>query len=129
MVPSFYFINLGPNHPSAHGVLRLLLSLFHELVLSVYTVLGLLHRSTEKLIEYRSLLHALPYCDRLDYVSCICQEDAVCSVLLKLCSLSVAVSFPSSLVHQSLFELYRILNHLLAVSCLIADLGLLSSVL
>ena len=74
-----YMLNLGPNHHSAHGVLRLLLSLVQELVLTVYVSLGLLHRSTEKLSEARSPIHVLPYTDRLDYVSCICQEDAICS--------------------------------------------------
>src|SRR5213596_3051268 len=69
-------LNFGPQHPAAHGVLRLVLYLDGEIITKVDAHIGLLHRGTEKLIEYKTYLQALPYFDRLDYVSMMCQEHA-----------------------------------------------------
>ncbi len=71
-----YTINFGPQHPAAHGVLRLLLELKGEVIIRADPHIGLLHRGTEKLIEYKTYLQALPYFDRLDYVSMMCNEQA-----------------------------------------------------
>jgi len=71
-------VNFGPQHPAAHGVLRLVLSLDGELISNIDTHIGLLHRGTEKLIEYKTFLQALPYFDRLDYVSVMSQEHVYC---------------------------------------------------
>lgn len=82
-------INFGPQHPAAHGVLRLVLELDGEVVERVDPHIGLLHRGTEKLIEYKTYLQALPYFDRLDYVAPMCQEHAWCLAIEKLAGLSV----------------------------------------
>ena len=77
-------LNFGPQHPSAHGVLRLLILLKSELVLAVDPHIGLLHRGTEKLMEAKNYSQALPYLDRLDYVSMMCQEHAFALAVEKL---------------------------------------------
>jgi len=77
-------MNFGPQHPAAHGVLRLVLHLDGEIVEKVDAHIGLLHRGTEKLIEYKTYIQALPYFDRLDYVSMMAQEHAY-SLALKIC--------------------------------------------
>lgn len=79
-----FTLNLGPQHPAAHGVLRLVLELNGEVVLRADPHIGLLHRGTEKLIEYKTYLQALPYFDRLDYVSMMCMEHAYCLAVEKL---------------------------------------------
>ena len=79
-------LNFGPQHPAAHGVLRLLLVMDGEVVFRADPHVGLLHRGTEKLIEYKTFLQALPYFDRLDYVSMMCQEQAFSLAVEKLCS-------------------------------------------
>src|SRR5579875_755923 len=78
-----YNLNFGPQHPSAHGVLRLILALKGEVVVEAIPHIGLLHRGTEKLIEYKTYVQALPYFDRLDYVSMICNEHAYCLAVEK----------------------------------------------
>ena len=77
-------MNFGPQHPAAHGVLRLILEMDGEVIEHADPHIGLLHRGTEKLIEYKSYQQALPYFDRLDYVSMMCQEHAYCLAVEKL---------------------------------------------
>src|SRR5450432_1548752 len=84
-----FHLNFGPQHPSAHGVLRLILELRGELVKNADPHIGLLHRGTEKLIEYKTYTQAIPYLDRLDYVSMMAQEHAYCLAVEKLLACSV----------------------------------------
>ena len=84
-----FTINFGPQHPAAHGVLRLVLELKGEVVLRANPHIGLLHRGTEKLIEYKTYTQALPYFDRLDYVSMMSQEHSYCIAVEKLLNISV----------------------------------------
>jgi len=82
-------LNFGPQHPAAHGVLRLILELDGEIVLSADPHIGLLHRGTEKLIEYKTYMQALPYFDRLDYVSMMCNEQCFSLAIEKLLNIDV----------------------------------------
>ena len=118
-------MNFGPQHPAAHGVLRLVLQLVGELVERADPHVGFLHRGTEKLIEQRSYLQSIPYFDRLDYVSMMTQEHAFC---LGVESLLGTTSGSELYVHvRVLFdELTRIMNHLLAISCHSLDVGNMS---
>ena len=84
-----YTINFGPQHPAAHGVLRLILEMDGEVVERVDPHIGLLHRGTEKLIEYKTYLQAIPYFDRLDYVSPMCQEHAFALATERLLGIEV----------------------------------------
>jgi NADH:ubiquinone oxidoreductase subunit D len=118
-------LNFGPNHPAAHGVLRLILNMDGEVIKGSDVHIGLLHRGTEKLIETKTYLLALPYFDRLDYVSMMVQEHAFCLSVEKL------KKFPNFnqkvLRIRTIFdELTRILNHLLAVACHALDVGSMS---
>ena len=116
-----YTVNFGPQHPAAHGVLRLVLELDGELVERVDPHIGLLHRGTEKLIEYKTYLQALPYFDRLDYVSPMSEEHSFVLAIEKLLNLEVP---PRGQYLRVLFaELTRISNHLLAVGSHIMDVG------
>jgi NADH dehydrogenase (ubiquinone) Fe-S protein 2 len=118
-------LNFGPQHPAAHGVLRLMLQLNNELILNNDIHIGLLHRGTEKLIENKLFLHALPYFDRLDYVSMLIQEHAYCLAIEKLLKRNTYQSNFAKI--RSLYdELTRILNHLLAISCHALDVGSMS---
>ena len=116
-----FTINFGPQHPAAHGVLRLVLELNGEIVTRADPHIGLLHRGTEKLIEYKNYVQALPYFDRLDYVSMMSQEHSYCLVIEKLfnCKIPKRAQF----VRVLFAELTRILNHLLAVGCHAMDVG------
>ena len=122
-----FILNFGPQHPAAHGVLRLVVQLNGELVERSDPHVGFLHRGTEKLIEYRTYLKALPYFDRLDYVSMMTQEHAFCVAIE---SLTKTVSHTALYVQvRVLFdELTRILNHLLALSTHSLDVGNMSPV-
>ena len=122
-----FVLNFGPQHPAAHGVLRLVVQLNGELVERADSHVGFLHRGTEKLIEYRTYLKSLPYFDRLDYVSMMTQEHAFC---IAIESLSKTVSHTALYVQiRVLFdELTRIMNHLLCLSCHSMDVGNLSPV-
>ena len=115
-------VNFGPVHPAAHGVLRLLLDLDGEVVERADPHIGLLHRGTEKLIEHKTYLQALPYFDRLDYVSMMTQEHAFC---IAIESLTKTISHTALYVQiRVLFdELTRVLNHLLALSTHSLDVG------
>ena len=120
-------LNFGPNHPAAHGVLRLILQMSNEVIMNSDPHIGLLHRGTEKLMESKMYLHSLPYFDRLDYVSVMMQEHAYC---LGIESLLKKANFSSSytLVRTLFDELTRILNHLLAICCHALDVGAMSPV-
>src|SRR3546814_8022076 len=109
-----FALNFGPQHPAAHGVLRLILELEGEVVKRADPHIGLLHRGTEKLLEYKTYIQALPYFDRLDYVSMMAQEHAF-SLAVDAC-FGVIVHFRAQLIRVILSELTRILNHLLAVT-------------
>jgi NADH:ubiquinone oxidoreductase subunit D len=117
-------MNFGPQHPAAHGVLRLIITLDGEIVKSVEAHIGLLHRGTEKLIEYKTYLQALPYFDRLDYVSMMAQEHAYSLAVESL--LKCKVPFFAQTVRILFVELTRILNHLLAVTTHALDVGALT---
>ena len=119
-----FTINFGPQHPAAHGVLRLVLEMNGEVVQRADPHIGLLHRGTEKLIEYKNYLQALPYFDRLDYVSMMCQEQAYSLAVEKLISCKIPIR--SKYIRVLFAEITRILNHLLAVSCHAMDVGALT---
>jgi NADH dehydrogenase (ubiquinone) Fe-S protein 2 len=116
-----FTLNFGPQHPAAHGVLRLILELDGEIVKRADPHIGLLHRGTEKLIEYKTYLQALPYFDRLDYVSMMCQEHTYSLAVEKL--LDIEIPFRAQVIRVLFAELTRILNHLLAVGCHSMDVG------
>jgi NADH dehydrogenase (ubiquinone) Fe-S protein 2 len=122
-----FTINFGPQHPAAHGVLRLVLELRGETVVKATPHIGLLHRGTEKLIEYKNYVQALPYLDRLDYVSMLAQEHAYCLAIEKLlnCKLPKRAMF----IRVIFAEITRILNHLLAVGCHAMDVGAMTPML
>ena len=116
-----FTLNFGPQHPAAHGVLRLILELNGEVVERAEPHIGLLHRGTEKLIEYKTYLQALPYFDRLDYVSMMSQEHTYCLAIEKL--LNSKIPLRAQFIRVMFAELTRILNHLLAVGCHAMDVG------
>ena len=116
-----FTINFGPQHPAAHGVLRLVLELQGEIVQRADPHIGLLHRGTEKLIEYKNYLQALPYFDRLDYVSMMAQEHTYSLAVEKL--LNAQVPLRAQYIRVLFAEITRILNHLLAVGCHAMDVG------
>lgn len=116
-----FTLNFGPQHPAAHGVLRLILELNGEIVERAEPHIGLLHRGTEKLIEHKNYLQALPYFDRLDYVSMMAQEHTYSLAVEELISLSVPRR--SQFIRVLFLEITRILNHLLAVGCHAMDVG------
>jgi NADH dehydrogenase (ubiquinone) Fe-S protein 2 len=116
-----FTLNFGPQHPAAHGVLRLVLELDGEIVLRADPHIGLLHRGTEKLIEYKTYLQALPYFDRLDYVSMMAQEHTYSLAVEQLATISVPLR--AQHIRVLFLEITRILNHLLAVGCHAMDVG------
>jgi len=116
-----FSINFGPQHPAAHGVLRLILELDGELVLRADPHIGLLHRGTEKLIEYKTYLQALPYFDRLDYVSMMAQEHTYSLAIEKIANIKIPKR--AQIIRVIFCEITRILNHLLAVGCHAMDVG------
>ena len=116
-----FTINFGPQHPAAHGVLRLILELKGEVVQRAEPHIGLLHRGTEKLIEYKNYVQALPYFDRLDYVSMMSQEHSYCLAIEKLFNSKIPKR--AQYIRVLFAEITRILNHLLAVGCHAMDVG------
>jgi NADH-quinone oxidoreductase subunit D len=114
-------INFGPQHPAAHGVLRLILEMDGEVVERADPHIGLLHRGTEKLIEYKSYIQAVPYFDRLDYVSPMCQEHAFALATEKL--LGIEVPERAKWIRTLFSEITRVLNHLLNVTTYALDVG------
>jgi len=116
-----FTVNFGPQHPAAHGVLRLILELNGEIIIKADPHIGLLHRGTEKLIEYKNFLQALPYFDRLDYVSMMAQEHTYSLAVEKLGKIKVPRR--AQYIRVIFLEITRILNHLLAVGCHALDVG------
>ncbi len=119
-----FTINFGPQHPAAHGVLRLVLELDGEIVERVDPHIGLLHRGTEKLIEHKTYLQAVPYFDRLDYVAPMNQEHAYCLAVEKL--LGIGVPKRAQLIRVLYSEIGRLLSHLLNVTTQAMDVGALT---
>ncbi len=116
-----FTLNFGPQHPAAHGVLRLILELNGEIIEYADAHIGLLHRGTEKLIENKSYIQALPYFDRLDYVSMMAQEHAFSLCIEQINKLQVPRR--AQIIRVIFLELTRLLNHLLAVGCHAMDVG------
>ena len=116
-----YTINFGPQHPAAHGVLRMILELEGETIVRADPHIGLLHRGTEKLAETRTYLQALPYMDRLDYVSMMCNEQAYCIAVERL--LGIEVPLRGQYIRVMFAEITRILNHLMGVGSHALDIG------
>jgi len=117
-------LNFGPQHPSAHGVLRLILELNGEVVINVDPHIGLLHRGTEKLIEHKTFLQALPYFDRLDYVSMMAQEHAYSLAVENLIKLNIPLR--AQYIRVIYAEITRILNHLMSLTTHALDVGALT---
>jgi NADH dehydrogenase (ubiquinone) Fe-S protein 2 len=119
-----YTVNFGPQHPAAHGVLRLILELNGEEIVRSDPHVGLLHRGTEKLMEYKSYLQALPYFDRLDYVSMMTNEQCYSLAVEKL--LNVEIPERAKWIRTMFAEITRILNHLMSVLSHAMDVGALT---
>ena len=119
-----FSLNFGPQHPSTHGVLRLILTLIGEIIIKADPHIGLLHRGTEKLLETRTFLRGLPYFDRLDYVSCMVQEHSYCVTLEFL--KSIQVNSQIQIIRVLFSEITRILNHLMAITTHALDVGALT---
>ncbi|MBK6636708.1 MAG: NADH-quinone oxidoreductase subunit D [Rhodocyclaceae bacterium] len=122
-----YTINFGPQHPAAHGVLRLVLELDGEVVVRADPHIGLLHRGTEKLAETRTWVQTVPYLDRLDYVSMMCNEHAYCMAVEKL--LGIEVPLRAQYIRVMMDEVMRVGNHLLNVGTHALDVGAMTMVL
>jgi NADH dehydrogenase (ubiquinone) Fe-S protein 2 len=116
-----FTLNFGPQHPAAHGVLRLVLTLEGEIIKKADPHIGLLHRGTEKLIEYKTFLQALPYFDRLDYVSMMAQEHVYSMAIENL--LNITIPMRASYIRVLFLEITRLLNHLLALTTHALDVG------
>ncbi len=120
-------INFGPQHPAAHGVLRLILEMDGEVVTRADPHIGLLHRGTEKLIEYKSYLQAVPYFDRLDYVSPMSQEHAYALSVEKL--LGCEIPRRGQFIRVLFSEITRVLNHIMAITTQAMDVGAMTPLL
>jgi NADH:ubiquinone oxidoreductase subunit D len=118
-------LNFGPQHPAAHGVLRLVLELDGEIIIKAIPHIGLLHRGTEKLIETKLFLQALPYLDRLDYVSMMAQEHVFCLAFEKIFN-NFILPLRAQYIRVIFLEITRILNHLMALTTHAMDVGALS---
>ncbi len=119
-----YTVNFGPQHPAAHGVLRLILELNGEEIIRADPHVGLLHRGTEKLIEYKTYLQALPYFDRLDYVSMMTNEQCFSLAVEKL--LNIEIPDRAKYIRTLFGEITRVLNHLMSVLSHAMDVGALT---
>ena len=119
-----YTMNFGPQHPAAHGVLRLVLELDGEVVERADPHIGLLHRATEKLAEHKTYLQTVPYMDRLDYVSMMMNEHAYVMAIEKLAGIEVPVR--AQYIRVMYDEITRILNHLLWLGASALDVGAMS---
>jgi NADH-quinone oxidoreductase subunit D len=120
-------INFGPQHPAAHGVLRLILEMDGEVITRADPHIGLLHRGTEKLIEYKNYLQAVPYFDRLDYVSPMCQEHAFALAVEKL--LGCQIPRRAQFIRVMFSEITRLLNHIMAITTQALDVGAMTPLL
>lgn len=119
-----YTVNFGPQHPAAHGVLRLILELNGEEIVRADPHVGLLHRGTEKLIEYKTYLQALPYFDRFDYVSMMTNEQCFSLAVEKL--LNIDIPERAKYIRTLFGEITRILNHLMSILSHAMDVGALT---
>ena len=119
-----YIINFGPQHPSAHGVLRLLLEMYGETIINADPHIGLLHRGTEKLMEHKTYFQNLPYLDRLDYVSMIAQEHSYSLAVERLGQIIIPIR--ARYIRTILLEITRILNHLMSITTHAMDVGALT---
>src|SRR5881628_975079 len=122
-----YTMNFGPQHPAAHGVLRLVLELDGEVIQRADPHIGLLHRATEKLAETRTYIQSLPYLDRLDYVSIMSNEHAYCLAIEKL--LGIDVQIRAQYIRVMFDEITRLLNHLLWLGSHSLDVGAMTTFL
>jgi NADH-quinone oxidoreductase subunit D len=122
-----YSLNFGPQHPAAHGVLRMVLELDGEVVVRADPHIGLLHRATEKLVETKTWIQSLPYMDRLDYMSMMCSEHAYCLAVERL--LGVEVPLRAQYIRVMFDEITRILSHLVFVGSHGLDVGAMSMML
>ena len=122
-----YTVNFGPQHPSAHGVLRLILELDGETIVRADPHIGMLHRATEKLAEERTYLQALPYMDRLDYVSMMCSEHAYVMAIEKMLGLDVPLR--AQYIRVMFDEITRLLSHLLWLGAQALDMGAMAVIL
>jgi len=120
-------LNFGPQHPAAHGVLRLVLEMDGEIVERADPHIGLLHRGTEKLIEYKTYIQAIPYFDRLDYVSPMCQEHAYALAVERL--LGITPPERGQYIRVLFSEITRILNHILNITTFALDVGAMTPLL
>jgi len=116
-------LNFGPQHPAAHGVLRLILEMKGEIVERADPHIGLLHRGTEKLIEYKTYLQSIPYMDRLDYVSPMCMEHSYAIAIERLLGIENDVPRRGRVIRTMFAEITRLLNHLLNVTTYALDCG------
>jgi len=123
----YFTLNFGPQHPAAHGVLRLILFMRGEVIKKADPHIGLLHRGTEKLLEYKTFLQGMPYFARLDYVSTMSQEHLYCLAVETL--LDCKINIKSSYIRVLFLELTRILNHLLAITTHALDVGAMTQFL
>lgn len=122
-----YTINFGPQHPAAHGVLRMVLELDGEVVVRADPHIGMLHRATEKLAEHKTWIQSVPYMDRLDYMSMMCSEHAYCLAIEKLLGIDVPVR--GQYIRVMFDEITRILNHLLWIGAHGLDVGAMTMML
>lgn len=123
-----FTLNFGPQHPAAHGILRILLQMSGEVIQQADAQFGLLHRGSEKLAENRNLLQTLPYFDRFDYVANLFQEHAYCLAVESASSQKDVIAF-DVLACRTLFdELSRIANHLLTLSAVTMDMGAMAPI-
>lgn len=120
-------LNFGPQHPAAHGVLRLILQLEGEVVQRTDIHIGLLHRGSESLVESKHFEKSIPYFDRMDYCSMMSQEHAFVLAIENLLKLD-DINFNTNIVRVLFEELTRVLNHMLAVACHALDIGSMSSI-
>jgi NADH-quinone oxidoreductase subunit D len=116
-----YTMNFGPQHPAAHGVLRLVLELDGEVIQRADPHIGLLHRATEKLAEHKTFIQSVPYMDRLDYVSMLCNEHAYVMAIERLLELEVPVR--AQYIRVMFDEITRLLNHLMWLGTHALDIG------
>ena len=122
-----YTLNFGPQHPAAHGVLRLVLELDGEVIVRADPHIGLLHRATENLAETKTYIQALPYMDRLDYMSMMCNENAYCLAIEKMMGIDVPIR--AQYIRVMFSEITRMLNHLLWVGAHAIDCGAMTVML
>ena len=122
-----YTLNFGPQHPAAHGVLRMVLELDGEVIVRADPHIGFLHRATEKLVESKTWIQSLPYMDRLDYMSMMCSEHAYCLAIERLTGAEVPIR--AQYIRVMFDEITRILNHLMFIGSHGLDVGAMSMML